>query len=144
MLTGIIGYIALFTETENHQFFVEFPDLPGCFSQGDSMEEALCSAQEGLAIYYAEKNGELPSSSSFASIQKANPDAIVQMVAINVEKSIIKPLRAVKKTLTIPEWLNTLSEKYHVNFSQLLRTALINHLSNLDSISLSDKQMLKD
>lgn len=145
MLTNnIIGYAALFTKTGNGQFFVEFPDLPGCFSQGDSLEEALYSAQEGLAIYYAEKKGELPSSSSFSSIQKSNPGAIIQMVAINVEKNIVKPLRAVKKTLTIPEWLNTLSEKYHVNFSQILRTALINHLNNLDSISLSDKQMLKD
>lgn len=145
MLTNsIIGYAALFTETEDHRFFVEFPDLPGCFSQGDSLEEALYNAQEGIAIYYAEKNGELPPPSSFASIQKVNPGAIVQMVAINVEKNIVKPLRTVKKTLTIPEWLNTLSEKYHVNFSQILRTALIDYLNNLESISLADKRMLKD
>lgn len=144
MLAEIIGYIALFTEMENHQFFVEFPDLPGCFSQGDSLEEAICNAQEALAIYYTEKDGKLPPPSGLTSIQKANPGVIIQMVAINATNYIVKPLRTVKKTLTIPEWLNTLSEKYHVNFSQILRTALISHLSNLDSVSWYDKQILKN
>ncbi len=36
--------------------------------------------------------------------------------------------RAIKKTLTIPKWLNDLAEERQVNFSQILQTALKNYL----------------
>ena len=67
-----------------------------------------------------------------------NPDKIVQMITF----SINRPIRAVKKTLTIPEWLNTLAEKYQVNFSHILKYALINYLKKLGSLSPCDKIML--
>lgn len=134
-----IGYVAIFTKIDDKKYIVEFPDLPGCYSQGDSLEEAVCMAQKALAIYYQEKRGKLPIATDIAIIQKANTNAIAQMIVID---HIVKPLRTVKKTLTIPEWLNALSEKYQVNFSQILKAALINHLNNLDSISENDKRML--
>jgi predicted RNase H-like HicB family nuclease len=28
-----------------------FPDLPGCFSAGDDVDEALCNAQQALTLY---------------------------------------------------------------------------------------------
>lgn len=143
-IQGFIGYAALFTKAENEHYFVEFPDLIGCYTQGSTLEEAVCRAQEVLAIYYVEKKGELPPASTLHSIQNANPDSVVQIVAIDTDKYIVKSLRAIKKTLTIPEWLNMLAEKYNVNFSQILKTALINHLRNLDSISSYDRKMLND
>jgi hypothetical protein len=36
--------------------------------------------------------------------------------------------RAIKKTLTIPKWLNDLAEENRVNFSHILQDALMNHL----------------
>ena len=138
-----IGYTALFTNTEN-KYLGEFPDLVGCFSQGDTLEESLCHAQEALATYYSEKKGDLPPASSLETIQNANPNSIAQIVAIDTTRYIAKPLRTVKKTLTVPEWLNDLAEKYHVNFSKVLRTALVSHLENLDSLSAYDKRMLND
>lgn len=143
-IQGFIGYVAIFTKTENEQYFVEFPDLIGCYTQGSTLEEAVCHAQESLAIYYVEKKGELPPASTLQSIQNANPNSVVQIVAIDTEKYIVKSLRAIKKTLTIPEWLNQLAENYNVNFSQILKNALINHLRNLDSISSYDRKMLND
>lgn len=139
-----IGYAALFQKVEDGKYLVEFPDLAGCFTQGDTLEEALYRAQEALAIYYAEKKGELPSASSLVSIQNANPDSIVQIIAIDTTSYIVKPLGTVKKTLTIPRWLNELAEKYQVNFSRILKSALIGYLSNLDSISSYDRKMLND
>lgn len=143
-IQGFIGYVAIFTKTENEQYFVEFPDLIGCYTQGSTLEEAVCHAQESLAIYYVEKKGDLPPASTLQSIQNANPNSVVQIVAIDTEKYIVKSLRAIKKTLTIPEWLNQLAENYNVNFSQILKNALINHLRNLDSISSYDRKMLND
>lgn len=134
----IIGYAAFFEQIDGGKYLVEFPDLPGCFSQGDSLEEAIYNAQEAMMIYYTEKRGELPKASDFKSVQKANPNIIIQVITLNVSK----PVRAVKKTLTIPEWLNTLAEKYQVNFSQILREALIDYLKSLSSLSQCDKIML--
>lgn len=138
MIEMIIGYVALFEQVNESQYIAEFPDLPGCFSQGDSLEETICRAQEALAIYYLEKQRKLPKATDFKSIQRMNPDKIVQMITF----SINRPIRAVKKTLTIPEWLNTLAEKYQVNFSHILKYALINYLKKLGSLSPCDKIML--
>lgn len=140
MFEQIIGYVALLEQVDDGKYIVEFPDLPGCLSQGDSLEDAICRAQEAIAIYYLEKEGELPKASDFKSIQLKNPNKIAQMVAF----SIVKPIRAVKKTLTIPEWLNTLAEKYQVNFSHILKEALINYLKMLGSLSPCDRIMLGD
>lgn len=140
----IIGYVAIFDKTEDGQYYVHFPDLEGCYTQGSTLEEAVCHAQESLAIYYREKKGEVLPASTLQSIQNANPDSVVQIVALDTEKYIVKSLRTIKKTLTIPEWLNQLAEKYNVNFSQILKNALVNHLRNLDSISVYDKKMLND
>lgn len=131
----IIGYVAFFEQMDDGKYLVEFPDLPGCFSQGDSLEEAIYNAQEAMMIYCTEKRGALPKASDFKSVQKDNPNTIVQMITLRVAK----PVRAVKKTLTIPEWLNILAEKYQVNFSQILRDALIDHLESLTSLSQCDR-----
>ena len=40
--------------------------------------------------------------------------------------------RAVKKTLTIPSWLNTMSEKQGLNFSAILQNALKQELHITD------------
>ena len=141
-MENIIGYVALFELIDGAKYFVSFPDLPGCLTQGDSLEKAICNAQEALAIYYQNKKGELPAASDFISIQNQYPDVITQLIAINTKKYIAKSLRTVKKTLTIPEWLNLLAEKYQVNFSQVLKNALIEHLKNLNSITAYDKRML--
>jgi predicted RNase H-like HicB family nuclease len=143
-IDGLIGYAALFTKAENEQYFVEFPDLPGCYTQGNTLEEAILYAQGALAIYYAEKKGELPTASTLESIQNKNPNSVVQIVVIDAASYIVKPLRTIKKTLTIPEWLNELGEKYQVNFSQILKTALISYLNNLDSLSPYDRKMLNN
>lgn len=144
IINDCIGYAALFKKVENEKYFVEFPDLTGCLTQGDTLEEALCHAQEALAIYYTEKKGELPLASDLETIQTENPDSLVQIVAIDTSNYIVKPLRTIKKTLTIPEWLNELAEKYQVNFSRILKTALISYLKNLDSISVYDRKLLND
>lgn len=139
-----ISYIAVLTKTDDSKYFVDFPDLPGCFTQGDSIEEAICMAQDALAIYYTEKKGELPAASSFELIQRANADSLIQIIAIDTTKCIVKPIQSIKKTLTIPKWLNELAEKYQVNFSKVLKNALISYLRNMDSISTYDLKMLND
>lgn len=49
----------------------------------------------------------------------------INLVAVDtVEYRNLNDSRAIKKTLTIPNWLNTRAEKVGINFSQVLQTAL--------------------
>lgn len=139
-----IAYTAIFEKCENGDFFVEFPDLEGCFTQGNTFEDALFNAQEALAIYYKEKQGDVPMPSSFVEIQQKNKKSkgIVQLVAIDINNYILKSTRTIKKTLTIPEWLDVIANKYNVNYSQILRQGLVNYLKDLNEVSLYDKKML--
>lgn len=43
--------IAIETGTETSAFGVVIPDLPGCFSAGDSLDEALAGAEEAAAAW---------------------------------------------------------------------------------------------
>lgn len=139
-----IGYFAVITEPIKGTFMLEIPDLPGCFSQGESLEEVIYRAQEALSIFYYESKGKLPPPTNYLSIQKSHPGEMIQMVSISKRINIPKPLETVKKTLTIPKWLNEVSERYNINFSKILQTALINHLTNLDSVSEFDSLLLND
>jgi len=45
-----------------------------------------------------------------------------------VEADLIKKSQAIKKTLTIPSWLNEMAESNHINFSKVLQEALMEKL----------------
>ncbi|MBC7347230.1 MAG: type II toxin-antitoxin system HicB family antitoxin [Clostridia bacterium] len=123
-------YPAVFTFGEDG-ISVEFPDLPGCFTCGSDVNEAVQMAKEALALhlYGLEEDGDpLPEPSPPNRI-KAEANQAVMLV-----ETWMPPLRseiqnrAVKKTLTIPKWLNDLAERQKVNFSQVLQEALKRHL----------------
>lgn len=123
-------YPAVFTYEEDG-ISVEFPDLPGCFTCGDTTEEAVQMAKEALALYLysLEEEGEpIPEPSSVQNI-KTEPHQAVMLI-----ETWMPPFREairqkpVKKTLTIPQWLNDLAEREGVNFSHLLQKALKEHL----------------
>jgi len=119
-------YPAIFHK-EDDAFWVEFPDLEGCQSFADTLEELHENAKEALAAYCVtllEQNRTLAPPSDIYKI-KAPDNACVSLV----DADIIKKSRAVKKTLTIPSWLNEMAEKKRINFSGTLQDALMQQLS---------------
>ena len=130
-LSTIEGGIAMKTaypaviHPEDGRFWVEFPDLDGCFSDGDTLAEAAINAEEALGAYLCsliERNIPLPDASDIQSVRADNGfTSIIATEPLNY----IKSTKSVKKTLTIPEWLNTAAESRHINFSSVLQQALI-------------------
>lgn len=62
---------------ENPDFGVIIPDLPGCFSQGRTMDEAISNAQEAASLWLETASDEgmkLPSASSFSALRNAHPE----------------------------------------------------------------------
>lgn len=60
------------TPDEDSGFVVECPAIPGCISQGDTVEEALVNIQEAIAVCLANKEAEgwvLPTSLQVTKVQ---------------------------------------------------------------------------
>ena len=110
---------------------IEFPDLPGCLSCANSDEEALLMARDALKgwILVAEEyNEEIPDPTPLNNIYlEKNEKAVLIDVCLALHREPFNN-RAVKKTLTIPAWLNKLAENENVNFSFILQQALKEYL----------------
>lgn len=114
---------------------VEFPDLPGCVTEGDTLEQAVAMARDamGLYLYSLEEDGEtIPTASAPAAIH-TEPGQFVSLVDVDMLAYRQKhDNRAVKKTLTVPAWLNAMAEASDINFSQALQAALKERLGLAD------------
>jgi predicted RNase H-like HicB family nuclease len=120
---------AVFEIGEDGSIGVYFPDLPGCISAGDNEEEAVLNAKEALALhlYGMEEDGDdIPAPSSVRDVQAdLDPNEYIVMIEVWMPPFRDKMnQRAIKKTLTIPKWLNDEAEKAGINFSQVLQYAL--------------------
>ena len=116
-------YPAVFHKEED-AYWVEFPDLPGCHSYGATVTETMACAQEALAGYILtllEQERAIAVPSDIAMLQVEN--GFSSLVSCNIDQ--YKETKAVKKTLTIPAWLNERAMAKGVNFSQVLQDALL-------------------
>ncbi len=114
-------YPAIFHKEES--YWVEFPDLDGCVTDGDSLEEAMENAQESMGLYLAallEEGQSLPDASDIREIKSED---VVSYVSVDVNK-FRRSTRAVKKTLSIPEWLAIEAEKNNLSLSKVLQDGL--------------------
>ena len=106
---------------------IEFPDLPGCLPCATTVESAMKNAKEALALhlYGMEKdNDDIPEPTDIRSIRTDKNQTITLIeIPMNVFREKMKN-KTVKKTLTIPAWLNTEAENQGINFSQTLQDAL--------------------
>lgn len=129
-------YPAVFIEHEDG-YTVEFPDLPGCITQGDSLEEAFEMAEDaacGWILTSIEDDDELPKPTPIN--QMTAEEGFVNYVTLDIDEYAKQySTKSVKKTLTIPEWLNRLAEKAEINFSQELQFALKKKLGLTPTVS---------
>lgn len=116
-------YPAIFHKAEEGGFWVSFPDIPECLTQGDNIQQAYEMAMDALGLSLTTMK-ELPKASEPEDIQ--TDDGFLVIVEFNLAEYRKKHCsRAVKKTLSIPEWLNEAAIKAGVNFSQVLQEALM-------------------
>lgn len=121
-------YPALFHKAEEGGFWVTFPDIPECITQGDDMARAYEMAAEalGLSITTMEEMGEEIPRASLPEDILPEDDSVLVIIEFDLMEYRRKHCsRAVKKTLSIPEWLNEAAMKQGINFSQVLQEALM-------------------
>lgn len=124
-------YPAIFTP-EDGGYNVNFPDFESCYTEGNTLEEAMEMADDVLCLtlYDMEETGEkIPAPSSIKDIQTNENEFVSLIHCDTVEYRKYFDNKAVKKTLTIPNWLNTIAERKGVNFSLILQNALKRELN---------------
>jgi len=120
-------YPVIFTH-EDTGFSVSVPDLPGCFTQGDTLNESVDMVQDAIGLYL-DGVTEYPAASAPDNICVPS-GSFVMVIPFDVTAYQRKHnTKAVKKTLTIPGWLNEAAESAHVNFSSVLQDGLKKQLN---------------
>lgn len=120
-------YPAIFTPEADGGFLVHFPDLPNCFTDGDNLEEAFENAEDALALqlWYMEDHGKpIASPSAPASLDTPEGASVALVKADTIAVRKLNDTKAVRKSITLPGWLDALAREHHINFSQLLQNAI--------------------
>ena len=115
---------AVFDYSEEGVINIHFPDIPEAFSCAGSEKEAVEFSQDVLALVlqdYEDTRRVIPEASSPKA--KKNQKVVYINVWMPYHRSKSKETY-VKKTLTIPTWLNILAVQNNLNFSQILVDAL--------------------
>ena len=106
-------------------YWIEFPDLEGCQTCGDTLEQTLELAEEALGLYLVsleEQGKELPNPTNIKEVNAG--DGTVTYVSTDMN-AYRRDTRAVKKMLSIPAWLAKEAEKRNISLSKLLQEALL-------------------
>jgi predicted RNase H-like HicB family nuclease len=114
-------YPAIFHKNEDESYTIIYPDLPGCISEGKSLGNAIYMAQSALAQwigYLMDKKQELPRATSLQNV-KTSTGEFVSLI-----RAEAKDGQAVKRTVSIPRWMNDKAVQSGLSLSRVLQDAL--------------------
>ncbi len=119
-------YPAVFSQ-EGDAYNVLFPDLPGCVTFGAGMADAIKMAEDVLCLYlyHAEEDKkDIPAPTEMHLVQKNTSDIVSLIACDTLEYKKFFGKQAIRKTVSIPAWLNTMAEDADINFSSILQQGL--------------------
>ena len=114
-------YPALFQQNEDGSYTITYPDLPGCISEGKSLGNAMMMAQSALTQwieYLTDKKQPIPPASEMDGIEHE------KNVFVNFIRAEVKDGRAVKRTVSIPRWMDDKAAETGLSLSRVLQDAL--------------------
>ena len=122
-------YPAIFTPEAEGGYSIRFPDIENCFTDADDLTSAMKMANDVLCLMLYEleqAEAPIPAASGAIDIQRmTTSNEFVSLIACDtIEYRKFFDNKAVKKTLSIPSWLNDMAERAGINFSATLQTAL--------------------
>jgi len=117
---------------EDVGYSVAFPDLPGCATQGDTLEEAYEMAFSALGLHLESEGGTFvyPPARLPNEIPCENNEFVALVEFDEAEYRRKHGVQLVKKTITIPSWVNTSAERLGINFSATLTDALVSRIQD--------------
>jgi predicted RNase H-like HicB family nuclease len=118
-------YPAIFHRNDDNSFTITYPDLPGCISEGKTLGNAMYMAQSALTqwiVYLADKKQEIPGASPIEELRTYNGDFV------NLIRAEVKDAKAVKRTVSIPKWMDDKVIQSGLSLSKVLQDALSERL----------------
>ncbi len=114
-------YPAVFHPNEDGSYTVIFPDLPGCITEGKDLDDALHMAQDALATWveYAVESGE-----NIAPASRPQDIHLDESEFTNLTCVDLKDSRAVRRTVSIPKWMDDKVSEAGLSLSRVLQDAL--------------------
>lgn len=119
-------YPAVFTK-EEVGYSINFPDLESCYTSAETLEEGMEMANDVLCLtlYGLEQDGKpIPAASDMNTVAHCEKEFVTLIACDTLAYRKFYDNRAVKKTLSIPSWLNDMAERNGINFSGVLQEAL--------------------
>lgn len=107
---------------DDNSYTVIFNDLPGCITEGKTLNDALFMAEDALALWLECATAPLPTSSNPATIP-LNSGEFVSLVSAD-----IKDTRAVRRTVSLPKWLDDQAATAGLSLSRVLQDAIKDRL----------------
>ncbi|MDR0987515.1 MAG: type II toxin-antitoxin system HicB family antitoxin [Ruminococcus sp.] len=119
-------YPAVFHPAKEGGYWIEFPDLPDCFSQGETIDECMIMSADAASIWLCNReDNRLPAVTPSTRYKSENPEDIVTLISVDTNAyRAANDNRIIKKTLTIPNWLNEKALDAHLNFSSVLQEGI--------------------
>lgn len=114
-------YPAIFHPNGDGTITVTYPDLPGCITEGKGLGNALFMAQAALTQwieYLTDKEEPIPPASDLTAIQTDKGEFA------NLVRTELKDNRAVRRTVSIPKWLDDKVVESGLSPSRVLQDAL--------------------
>lgn len=124
---GRYVYPAVFAAEDGGLYSIVFPDIENCYTSGENLAEGISNAQDVLALTlygYEERHQTIPEATPINEVLHDEESFVTYIEADTLEYQKKFNRKSVKKTLTIPEWLNDAAVKANINFSQVLQEAL--------------------
>ena len=121
------AFPAVFTPEDEGGYSISFPDIECCYTSAETLVEGMDNANDVLTLmlYDMEETDQaIPEASDIKDIKTDGKAFSTLIYCDTIEYRKLFNSKAVKKTLSIPAWLNTLAEREDINFSFVLQKAL--------------------
>ena len=119
-------YPALFV-VEDDGIIVTFPDLDDTFTDGATMQEAFDNAEDVLNLMLwnrEEEKADIPLPSSPEEIIVPQGTMLVMIKADTLAYRKLHDQKTIRRSITLPSWLDTIAREHNINFSQLMQNAI--------------------
>lgn len=119
-------YPAIFEQNEDGSYTITYPDLPGCISEGKTLSNAIDMAQKALIQwleYLHDENQLIPIATDIKHLT-VQADQFINLIKVEIRNN-----KAVRRTVSIPSWLDTEATNAGISLSKILQDALKERLN---------------
>jgi predicted RNase H-like HicB family nuclease len=119
-------YPAIFHRNKDESYTIIYPDLPGCISEGKNLGNAMYMAQSALTQwlgYLIDKEQKIPNASPAEKLKTSKNDFV------NLICAEVRDAKAVKRTVSIPKWMDDKVVQSGLSLSRVLQDALRERLA---------------